>query len=59
MAWDLWLGPAPWSPYNARYYSRDFWSGHWDFAGGSITGPVVAGGTIYVLTDRGTVQALR
>ncbi|MBK0397820.1 PQQ-binding-like beta-propeller repeat protein [Limibaculum sp. M0105] len=30
-----------------------------DLAGGSITGPVVSGDTIFVLTDRGTVQALR
>jgi predicted dehydrogenase len=37
MAWDLWLGPAPWRPYNAETYSRNFWSGHLDFSGGSIT----------------------
>jgi len=35
--WDLWLGPAPWRPYNAKYPSRRFWGGHLDFAGGSIT----------------------
>lgn len=28
-------------------------------SGGSVTGPVVAGGTIYVLTDDGVLQALR
>ncbi len=37
MAWDLWLGPAPWRPYNARCHSRGFWSTHGDFSGGSIT----------------------
>ena len=37
MAWDLWLGPAPWRSYNPGYYSRRFWGGHLDFAGGSIT----------------------
>jgi predicted dehydrogenase len=37
MAWDLWLGPAHWRRYNAKYYSRRFWSRHADFSGGSIT----------------------
>jgi len=37
MDWDMWLGPAPWRAYNAGYYSRRFWGGHLDFAGGSIT----------------------
>ena len=35
--WDMWLGPAPWRPYNAKYYTRGFWSSHGDFSGGSIT----------------------
>jgi len=35
--WDLWLGPAPWRPYNAQYHQRSFWGGHTDFAGGAIT----------------------
>ncbi|MBN1846552.1 MAG: Gfo/Idh/MocA family oxidoreductase [Sedimentisphaerales bacterium] len=35
--WDRWLGPALWRPYNHQYASRGFWSGHWDFSGGSIT----------------------
>lgn len=30
-----------------------------DLADGSITGPVLAGGTLFVLTDGGTVQAFR
>lgn len=28
--WDLWLGPAPWRPYNRRYISGG-WRGHHDF----------------------------
>ena len=37
LAWDLWLGPAAWRPFNGNYLSRGFWSAHLDFAGGSIT----------------------
>ncbi len=34
--WDLWLGPAPWRPYNQRYVSGG-WRGHHDFeAGGNF-----------------------
>lgn len=34
--WDLWLGPAPWRPYNARYVNGG-WRGHHDFeAGGNF-----------------------
>ncbi len=35
--WDLWLGPASWRPYNAKYTSRGFWMAHRDFAGGMLT----------------------
>jgi len=35
--WNRWLGPAPWRPYNSEYSKRGFWSGDWDFSGGSIT----------------------
>jgi predicted dehydrogenase len=31
--WDLWLGPAPWRPYNHRYL--DAWSGKDDFDAGA------------------------
>ena len=31
--WDLWLGAAPWRPYNARYVAGD-WRGHDDFDSG-------------------------
>ena len=32
--WNLWLGPAPWRPYNAKYVSGD-WRGFWDFDSGA------------------------
>ena len=35
--WDIWLGPAPWRPYNAGYMARGFWMAHRDFAGGMLT----------------------
>jgi hypothetical protein len=31
--WDLWLGPAPWRPYNAGYVAGG-WRGHDDFDSG-------------------------
>jgi predicted dehydrogenase len=31
--WNLWLGPAPWRPYNARYVSGG-WRGFYDFDSG-------------------------
>jgi predicted dehydrogenase len=31
--WDLWLGAAPWRPYNRRYVDGG-WRGHWDFDSG-------------------------
>ena len=37
MDWDMWLGPAPWRPYNHGYYARRFWGTHLDFSGGAIT----------------------
>ena len=37
MDWNRWLGPSPWRPYNAKYYSRGFWKSHGDWSGGSIT----------------------
>ncbi|MDD2599697.1 MAG: Gfo/Idh/MocA family oxidoreductase [Kiritimatiellae bacterium] len=34
--WDLWLGPAPWRPYNNKYIQGG-WRGHHDFeAGGNF-----------------------
>ena len=32
--WDLWLGPAPWRPYNRRYV-EGAWRGYWDFDSGA------------------------
>ena len=31
--WDLWLGPAPWRPYN-KAYVQGKWRGYWDFDSG-------------------------
>jgi len=36
MDWDMWLGPAPWRPYNSSYYTRRFWMDHGDFSGAAI-----------------------
>jgi predicted dehydrogenase len=36
MDWNLWLGPAPWRPYNSSYSTRGFWSDHGDFSGAAI-----------------------
>ncbi len=36
MDWDLWLGPAPWRPYNSKIYTRGFWSDQGDFSGAAI-----------------------
>jgi len=32
--WNLWLGPAPWRPYNHRYV-EGAWRGLWDFDSGA------------------------
>ncbi|MBN1421184.1 MAG: Gfo/Idh/MocA family oxidoreductase [Planctomycetes bacterium] len=32
--WDLWLGPAPWRPYNGQYVAGA-WRGHFDFDSGA------------------------
>jgi predicted dehydrogenase len=32
--WDLWLGPAPWRPYN-KAYVKGGWRGYWDFDSGA------------------------
>jgi hypothetical protein len=32
--WDLWLGPAPWRPYNHEYVDGR-WRGYWDFDSGA------------------------
>jgi hypothetical protein len=41
--WDLWLGPAPWAPYNAKRCSGSFsingasWRSFGDYSGGGMT----------------------
>jgi hypothetical protein len=43
MAWDLWLGPAPWAPYNPHRCSGSFstagnsWRSYEDYSGGGMT----------------------
>jgi len=32
--WNLWLGPAPWRPYNAKYVAGG-WRGYYDFDSGA------------------------
>jgi predicted dehydrogenase len=32
--WNLWLGPAPWRPYNGQYVAGR-WRGYWDFDSGA------------------------
>ncbi|MGA2619685.1 MAG: Gfo/Idh/MocA family oxidoreductase [Thermoguttaceae bacterium] len=32
--WDMWLGPAPWRPYNHAYVGGG-WRGYWDFDSGA------------------------
>lgn len=32
--WNMWLGPAPWRPYNEKYV-QGRWRGYWDFDSGA------------------------
>lgn len=34
--WEMWLGPAPWRPYNKGYHPVN-WRGFYDFSGGGLT----------------------
>ena len=34
--WDLWLGPAPWRPYNEKLHPAR-WRSFWDYSGGGMT----------------------
>jgi len=35
--WDLWLGPAPWRPYNKSYLPGNLtWNRWWDFGNGTL-----------------------
>ena len=33
--WDMWLGPAPWKPYN-RHRTHGTFRGYWDYDGGGL-----------------------
>ena len=33
--WNLWLGPAPWRPYNKKYVEESRWRDHYDFHAGA------------------------
>lgn len=33
--WDMWLGPAPWRPYNKAYVVDRQWRGYYDFDSGA------------------------
>ncbi|RIK79869.1 MAG: hypothetical protein DCC68_12145 [Planctomycetota bacterium] len=43
MEWDLWLGPAPWAPYNHHRCDGNFgtsgnsWRSYFDYSGGGMT----------------------
>jgi hypothetical protein len=47
--WDMWLGPAPWRPYNKDYHPFN-WRGCRDFSGGGMTdwGAHGFGGAMYM-----------
>lgn len=35
--WDLWLGPAPFRPYNSVYFPGPKWYRWWDFGNGTVS----------------------
>ena len=35
--WDLWIGPAPWRPYNDVYFPGPKWYRWWDFGNGTMS----------------------
>jgi len=35
MNWDLWIGPAPYRPFNSAYHPEN-WRPWWDFGGGTV-----------------------
>jgi len=58
--WDLWLGPAPWAPYNAKRCSGSFstkgdsWRSYSDYSSGGLTdwGAHHFGGATYAVDVR-------
>ena len=35
--WDLWIGPAPWRPFNSIYIPGNTWYRWWDFGNGTMS----------------------
>lgn len=35
--WDLWIGPAPWRPFNQVYFPGNKWYRWWDFGNGTMS----------------------
>lgn len=58
--WDMWLGPAPWAPYNENRCSASFstsgnsWRSYLDYSGGALTdwGAHHFGGATYAVNVR-------
>jgi predicted dehydrogenase len=58
--WDMWLGPAPWAPYNKARCSGDFttsggsWRSYSDYSGGGMTdwGAHHFGGALFAVDVR-------
>ncbi|MCY3024063.1 MAG: Gfo/Idh/MocA family oxidoreductase [Planctomycetota bacterium] len=61
MDWDMWLGPAPWRPYNKAYHPFN-WRNYKDFSGGGMTdwGAHGFGGATYMcqLHETGPVEII-
>jgi predicted dehydrogenase len=52
--WDIWLGPAPWAPYNGERCSGSYgggWRRWWDYGNGFVAdwGAHRLGGILYIL----------
>ncbi len=60
MDWEMWLGPAPWAPYNSKRCDGNFstsgnsWRSYIDYSGGGMTdwGAHHFGGATYVVDVR-------
>jgi predicted dehydrogenase len=58
--WEMWLGPAPWAPYNGKRCAGDFntfenaWRAYLDYSGGDLTdwGAHHFGGATYAVDVR-------
>jgi len=59
--WEMWLGPAPWRPYNKAYHPYS-WRPHRDFSGGQMTnwGAHNFGGALFAanLHETGPVEVI-